>query len=331
MSKLRVGIIGLGLGRRRAAGFAQNDAAEVAALCDTDGDKVKAVLAEHPGATGYSDYRDMLKAEKLDIVVVATPDWLHLEQALAALECGCNLLVEKPMVTSLHDAATLIAAVEKSGLLCMVGQNYRRTPIPALTKQLIEDGTLGTVFHVVTDHLADKRKQFARSPWYASSEHPRAALLGTGIHAVDMVRWLGGEVEEAFGYGNHMAYEEFPDDDFTIAAYRLSTGAIGRAVVAYGAIIPPGTGSMRITVYGSKGTVKDGKLYTDADEGRDWRELPLPDLKDSFWDEVDDLLECLQNDTKPIVDAREGARNVAACLAAVEASKTGRPVAPARF
>ncbi|MGD8240649.1 MAG: Gfo/Idh/MocA family oxidoreductase [Armatimonadota bacterium] len=331
MSELRVGIIGLGLGRRRAAGFAANDAAQVAAVCDIDGDKVKAVLEEHPGATGYADCGDMLKSENLDIVVVATPDWLHLEQALAALESGCHILVEKPMVTTLHDAATLVDAVEKSGLQCIVGQNYRRTPIPALTKQLIEDGALGDVFHIVTDHLANKRGQFARCPWYASAEHPRAALLGTGIHAVDMVRWLGGEVEEAFGYGNHMAYPEFPDDDFTIAVYRLSTGAVGRAVVAYGAIIPPGAGSMRITVYGSKGTVKDGKLFTDEGDGKEWRDLPLPELKDSFWAEVDHFIECIQSATTPIVDVREGARNVAACLAAVEASKTRRPVAPARF
>lgn len=331
MSQLRVGIIGLGLGRRRAAGFAQNEAAQVCALCDVDGDKVKAVLEEHPGANGYSDYQEMLRAEKLDIVDVATPDWLHLEQCLAALRHECHVLLEKPMVTSLHDAATLVDEVEKSGMQLMVGQNYRRTPIPALTKQLIEDGTLGTVFHVVTDHLANKRRQFARAPWYASSEYPRAALLGTGIHAVDMVRWLGGEVEEAFGYGNHMAYEEFPDDDFTVALYRLSNGAIGRVVVAYGAILPSGAGSMKITVYGSKGTVMDGKLYTDADEGSQWREPPLPELKDSFWAEVDHFLECLQTDTRPIVDVREGARNVAACLAAVEAARTARPVAPARF
>ncbi|GAH89523.1 unnamed protein product, partial [marine sediment metagenome] len=90
MSKLRVGIIGLGLGRRRAAGFAQNEAAQVCALCDVDGDKVKAVLEEHPGANGYSDYEEMLRAEKLDIVDVATPDWLHLEQCLAALRHECH-------------------------------------------------------------------------------------------------------------------------------------------------------------------------------------------------------------------------------------------------
>jgi predicted dehydrogenase len=331
MSKLRVGIIGLGLGRRRAAGFAQNGAAQVCALCDVDGDKVAAVLEEHPGAKGYSSYEAMLRAERLDVVVVATPDWLHLEQCLAALRGGCHVLVEKPMVTSLPDAAALVEEVEKSGLQLMVGQNYRRTPVPVVTKQVIEDGTLGTVFHLVTDHLANKRQQFARCPWYASAEHPRAALLGTGIHAVDMLRWLGGEVEEAFGYSNHMAYEEFPDDDFTIALYRLSSGAIGRAVVAYGAILPPGAGSMGITVYGSEGTVMDGKLFTEGDGGREWRELPLPELKDSFWAEIDHFVECLESDTTPIVDVREGARNVAACLAAVEAAKTGQPVAPARF
>ena len=157
------------------------------------------------------------------------------------------------------------------------------------------------------------------------------------IHGVDLVMGNANKLDVLQHVTPHknpvpaVFCNDLPDDDFTIAVYRLSSGAIARAVVAYGAILPPGEGSMGITVYGSKGTVMDGKLFTDADRGREWRELPLPELKDSFWAEVDHFLECLQRDEQPIVDVREGARNVAACLAAVEASKTGRPVAPARF
>jgi UDP-N-acetylglucosamine 3-dehydrogenase len=328
MDRLRAVVLGLGLGRQRALGYAQNDDVDLCAVCDIANARVQNFVESHPTVHGYTNYEQMLDAEKPDIVNVSTPDWMHLEHAQMALQRGCHVLLEKPMVRSIAEAQKLLAAVEASGRTLMVGQNYRRTPKAVLAKECINTGKLGTLFYASAEHFANKRAQFARSPWYASAESPRAALLGTGIHAVDLLRWLIGEVEQAFAYGNHRAYPQFPGDDFTMVLYRFENGVVGRAGVAYGAILPPGGDGPSLQLYGSTGTLRDDRLYVG--EG-DWQQLDLPTLKNSFWQEVDHFIACLKAGKSPIVDVYEGARNVSACLAGIEAAQTGKTVKPVKF
>ncbi len=331
MDNLRAVVLGLGLGRQRALGYLQNNGVDLCAVCDVDQNRVNDFLKEHPEVHGYVDYQTMLTAEKPDIVNVSTPDWMHLQHAQLALQHNCHVLLEKPMVRTLADAEELIAAVEASSRTLMVGQNYRRTPIAVLAKQLISEGRLGTLFYAVAETFQNKRRQFAKSTWYASAEYPRAALLGTGIHAVDLLRWLIGEVEEAVAYSNHRAYVEFPGDDFTMVMYRFANGVIGRAGVAYGSVLPRGEGGLTLQLYGSDGTLHNDRLYVGENGQGEWEHGEMPPVKNPFWQEVDHFIECLQAGKSPIVDVYEAARNVAACLAGIEAAKTGKPVKPMRF
>jgi predicted dehydrogenase len=331
MPNLRAAVIGLGLGRQRAMGYLQNVHVDLCAVCDVDTDRVLAFKREHPEVRGYVDYEEMLHAEKPEIVNVSTPDWMHLEHSRIALERGCHVLVEKPMVCTLREAETMIRAVEENGRTLMVGQNYRRSPMAIVAQQLLAHDRLGTVFYAAAETFQNKRRQFERATWYASAEHPRAALLGTGIHAVDLLRWLLGEVEEAIAYANHLAYRDFPADDFTMALYRFPNDVVGRAGVAYGAVLPRGEGGLTLQVFGSEGTLHNDRFYAGpAGEGA-WEQADLPPMKNAFWREVDHLIECLMRGEAPEVDVYEGARNVAACLAGVEAAATGRPVRPHRF
>lgn len=331
MDELRVAVLGLGLGRRRALGYLQNENVRLCAVCDINAQKVEKFLSEHPNVRGYGDFETMLKQEKPDIVNISTPDWMHLEHSMTALQYGCHVLLEKPMVTSLADAEKLVRAVDQSGMKFMVGQSYRRTPIGVLPKQLLDEGALGTIFHAVAAMYQNKLRQFAGSPWYASKEHPRAALLGTGIHAVDMLRWLMGEVEEAFAYSNHLAYPDFPDDDFTTVLYRFEGGVIGRVDIAYAPVLPKGAGGLSVSLYGTHGSLEKGKFFRSESGGQDWETRELPPMKDAFWQQIDDFVECILNDQNPAEDVREAARIVAACLAGVESARTGKPVTPARF
>ena len=331
MSVYRVGIVGLGLGKQRAGGYLRNPDARIVAACDTDADRLRAFVAEHDDVRPYADYEEMLDAEDLDVVNVSTPDWMPLDHATMALRRGRHVLLEKPMVRSLGEVDALIRAVEESGRTLMVGQNYRRIPMSVLAKRLLAEDALGDLFYAASETFQHKRRQFARSPWYASAEHPRAALLGTGIHAVDLLRWLIGEVEEASAYGNHIAYPEFPGDDFTMVQYRFANGVIGRVGVGYGTVLPRGEGGMTLQLYGSKGSLSNERYYIGEPGAGEWVHEEAPPMKNAFWQEVDYFIECLDAGDTPAVDVREGARNVAACLAGVEAAATGRPVTPKRY
>jgi predicted dehydrogenase len=107
--------------------------------------------------------------------------------------------------------------------------------------------------------------------------------------------------------------------------------AIGRVGVAYAPVLPRGTVSPTLELYGTRGTYATGRLYTGAPGADDWETPAPPAVKDSFASEVDHFVACLQSGTPFDVDVREGARNVAACLAAVEAMRTGLPVRPQQF
>ncbi len=331
MERLRAAVLGLGLGRQRALGYLQNDDVDLCAVCDINKKRVSSFLEEHPEVHGYADYQTMLSTEAPDIMNVSTPDWMHLEHAQIALQHGCHVLLEKPMVRTLADAEALIKAVEASGKTLMVGQNYRRTPMAVLAKQLIKEGRLGTIFYAASETFQNKRRQFAGSPWYASAEYPRAALLGTGIHAVDMLRWLIGEVEEAFAYSNHQAYPEFPADDFTMVLYRFKNDIIGRVGVSYGCVLPRGEGGLTLRLYGSEGSLHNERFYIGEHGQGEWQQGDVSPMKNPFWQEVDHFIECLKTGKSPNVDVYEGARIVAACLAGVEAAETGKVVKPMQF
>ncbi len=331
MDKLKAVVLGLGLGRRRALGYLENEKVQLCAICDLNAQKVERFLSEHPDVRGYDDYETMLKQEKPDIVNVSTPDWMHLEHSTTALQHGCHVLCEKPMVTTIDEAQKLVEAVDRSGMKLMVGHSYRRTRTGVLPKQILEEGVLGTIFYAVAEMYQNKIRQFAGSPWYASKEHPRAALLGTGIHAVDMLRWLMGEVEEAFAYSNHLAYPDFPDDDFSTVLYKFPGGVVGRVDIAYAPVLPKSAGGLSIKLYGSHGTLENGKIFLSESEGREWETREVPQPKDAFWQHIDEFVECILNDQNPEEDVREAARIVAACLAGVESARTGKPVVPARF
>jgi predicted dehydrogenase len=198
------------------------------------------------------------------------------------------------------------------------------------------------LFFVELDYFEHKGRQFTNTPWYKSAEHPRAAILGTGSHAVDLLRWFGGEVEEAWGAGNHMAYQDFPDDDCMIGVFKLAGGAIGKVTQTYGSIRGAGNPDIRVTLHGTKGALEDDKLISMdwfpgesvlAVAGRKpWGPVPPVEQEQvSHSAIVDHFVDCLVEGRDPQPDGREGARTVAACLAVVEAASTGQPVRPAQF
>ena len=121
-----------------------------------------------------------------------------------------------------------------------------------LAKQIVKDNRLGSIFYLAIEEFVNKRSQFSQSTWYASAEYPRSALLGTGIHKVDMLRWLMSEVEQAFAYSNHLAYPEFPTDDFTRVMHRLANGTVGQASVAYGSMLPASDSGFKLRCVGLK-------------------------------------------------------------------------------
>ncbi|MDG0810391.1 Gfo/Idh/MocA family protein [Cohnella rhizosphaerae] len=161
------------------------------AIADPNETRAQEVAAEY-GIRSYSDYRTMIDHESPRIVIVAVPHFLHKECALYAAECGCAVLLEKPMALNTEECDEIIEAAQRNSAVMLVGHTQHYIAENRKAKQLIDSGVLGELVMI----------QDTRNMNYFSPSRPdwfyRKALAGGGIlanlgsHSIDKVQWLGG-------------------------------------------------------------------------------------------------------------------------------------------
>jgi scyllo-inositol 2-dehydrogenase (NADP+) len=141
------------------------------------------------GAKGYTDYEDMLKSEKPDLVVIASPTKFHFPQVLKAFEYGCDVFCEKPVVPTLREIDEIIAAKEKSGRKFMAYQPRRGLDDIVCLKHIISLGILGKIYMIKRSCSAFTR----RSDWQAFLANGGGMLNNYGSHFIDQLLYLGQE------------------------------------------------------------------------------------------------------------------------------------------
>ncbi|RLJ01191.1 MAG: gfo/Idh/MocA family oxidoreductase, partial [Candidatus Aenigmatarchaeota archaeon] len=159
---LKVGVVGLGMGRGHVEAYQAHPEAEVVAICDIDEGRLGQVGDRYGIARRYMDYREMLEKEELDIVSVATPNSLHMPITVAALQAGCHVLCEKPLALNAQEAKKMVEKAEEVGRRLMVNFSYRFDPISLALKDQVNKGVLGEPY-------------FARTVW-----HRRRGIPGFG-------------------------------------------------------------------------------------------------------------------------------------------------------
>lgn len=167
-------------------------------LVGRDADRVAAAAGRLGWRESATDWRRVIERDDIDIVDVCTPGSLHAEIAIAALEAGKHVIVEKPIANTLEEAERMAAAAEAAaarGQLSLVNFNYRRVPAIALAKQLIDAGRLGTIRHVRAAYLQDWLSDPATPmSWRLRREEAGSGALGDlGAHLADLVLHLTGE------------------------------------------------------------------------------------------------------------------------------------------
>lgn len=331
MAGRSVGVVGLGLGRHFTRACAASEYVDRLVICDPDGSLRANVVDEISSvAASYSSLSEMLDAERLDAAVVVTPDHLHRPHALACFAAGCNVLMTKPIATNLDDGRAIVRAAEAGSRVLMVAHERRfRTRVRAI-KKMLDSGDLGDIVHLRIDTIQDKRGQFSISPWYASAEAGRTALVGSGIHEVDLARHLFDRpLDSVFAYSNRLGNLEFPRDKTTSALFRFAGGGIAQVTVTYEAHWPEG-GSIddHFRLVGTRGIVVGDRVARDGQTG--WSDLPrdTDEIRVSIRRCVDEFLDALATGGPVPVDGREAFRSLAAAVAADEAAAAGSPRAP---
>ena len=197
MKPLGLGVLGLGEGRSIISAGVHSELWNVVCLCDTNAALAQERCAEFGLANYTTDYDAMLADPTVDAVGIYTPDHLHAEHVIRALDAGKHVICTKPFIDNLARAADVLGAQERSGKQVMVGQSTRFFAPFIRQRQHYDSGALGELATVEAAYNADHR-WFLKKPW---ARRPSFKWLYGGIsHPADLVRWYLADIVEVMGY-----------------------------------------------------------------------------------------------------------------------------------
>ncbi|PAW77151.1 MAG: dehydrogenase [Verrucomicrobia bacterium Tous-C9LFEB] len=192
MKKLRVGIVGLGMGRGHITGYQTHPEAEVVAIADSDPVRLAKVGDEFNVPQRYTVAEDMIRKEKLDVVSICTPNKYHKPLTILALKEGAHVLCEKPMAMNAREAREMLAQAKKSKRRIMINFSYRFNDQSFALKKQVEAGVLGEVYFGRT--VWHRRRGLPGfGGWFGIKEFSGGGpLIDLGVHRLDLALWLMG-------------------------------------------------------------------------------------------------------------------------------------------
>jgi predicted dehydrogenase len=254
-----VAFIGAGMWGPRLAGAAQRAGLEIVTCHSRDPERRQA-FAERFSCVAADTLERALDHPDVEGAVIATPNDVHAEQALACAERGRHVFVEKPIADTLGNAERMRDACAAAGVALMVGHCFRRLGSARRAKELIDSGALGEV--VMVEANMSLPGSFAPGAWRAQRErNPGAPIMQLGIHHVDTLRsWLG-PVRRASGRfaGGHATADI---DDVGVVTLEFESGALGALTGSY---VSPKTSFLR--AYGTEAVLDcriDFSVWPDA-------------------------------------------------------------------
>ena len=296
---------------------------EVVAVYGANHEKVGRLSQEY-GAVAYQDFAAFLAHRPMEMVIIGSPSGVHARQGIAAAQKGLHVLVEKPIAISVEQSAALITACEKANVkLGVIFQDHFKPQI-RLLKQVIDDGALGRIL------LADARVKWYRPQDYYGKSRWRGtwdldgggALMNQGVHTVDLLLWLLGDVERVQAMTATLLHS-IETEDTALALLDFTRGTLATLLATTAAY--PGY-SRRVEITGTEGTVI---LENDIIAAAHLRSRPeglvtaeAPDLNESssspvvgdfrgHQSAIEDFVRAVEQDRRPACDGRDAQRSVA--------------------
>jgi predicted dehydrogenase len=343
---LRFGIIGAGvIGAVHAAALDGLDGATLVAVADTEPDRARA-LAEQYGARPADD-TELLAAEDVDAVIVCTPSGLHADLAIAALDAGKDVVIEKPIDIRLAAADAIIEAERRSGRTVAVISQHRFDRSTEQVMDALTAGRLGRITSVIASHAWWRGQTYYdsgdwRGTWALDGG---GAVMNQTVHTINLMLTVAGEPVEVFAYTACLAHERIEVEDTAVAVVKFASGALGiihGTTAAY-----PGLDA-RLSVYGTSGSavISDDELvFIHQNEGQP-KEIKMSDLTGAnqaqpsdrlapeerglglaHRSQLADFVASVRAGRPPRVGTADARTSLAVILALYESAATGAPVA----
>ena len=236
MKEIKMGVVGCGSIAEIAhfPSIARCDEAKLVAVCDVNPDTAKAAAAKWGAEQWFTDYRKMYEKTRLDAAVIASPNNVHRNQAVAAAKAGIHVVVEKPLAVTNVEAWEIVNACKTAGVKLMVGCDRRFWIHNQWAKELIEAGVIGKLLmsrSCLHEHWYNYQNHVAKTDFRLHCNVAGgAALNDTGAHAIDLLTWLNGsKVKRAVGVAKRLAMPESYTlcDDTALVMVEFENGAFG--------------------------------------------------------------------------------------------------------
>lgn len=340
----KIALLGAGLiGREHAALLSANRYTKLVAIADP-AEAAKDLASEY-STRHYPDYEKMLDEMRPDGAIIALPNALHADAAIACVERGIPCLVEKPVADTLAAALRLVEAVERTGVPVLIGHQRRHSPDIAKARQLVQDGTLGRLVAVNAMWMAKKPHAYFDAAWRRQAGG--GPLLINLIHDIDCLRFICGDMEEVLAFTSNEV-RKFGVEDTASISVRFSSGALGTLMMSDTAVSPynwdtaagqalyfPHQPENAYFLSGTTGAlaVPSMDLWRHEAEDGHWqhplvkRHVTL-DGSRAYNNQLSHFIDVITGKAAPLVSARDGMMTLATVLAITRSGNEGRPVRP---
>lgn len=347
--KIGFGIIGCGMiSRFHAKAIADIKGAKIVGCYDSFAGAAPR-YAEEVGCKAYDKLEDMLANPDIHVVTICTPSGAHMEPAVQCAKAGKHVVVEKPLEVTLKRCDAIINACQQNNVrLCAIFPS-RFAPANIALRDAIQDGRFGRLTMASTSiKWWRDQKYYDQGGWRGTFKlDGGGAYMNQGIHNVDLMYWLMGEVVEVSAFTGTLAHERIEVEDTGVAILKFANGALGTIEATTSAF--PGL-LKRIEIHGSTGSARVEDQYVDLwdfagksakDKGvREKLWKPAPDaLANSggatdpkaishvgHREQLKDFIKALESGGRPKVDGVDGRKSVEIILAIYKSAWTGKPV-----
>jgi predicted dehydrogenase len=313
----------------------------VAAAWDND-----AQLAEFVntfGVKGYSDHRELLEREDVDVVHIASPVARIPELAIDSARSGKHIVLGKPMAMSVGDADRMVAEIDRAGVLCFPFQGIMRLRGAELKKR-VDDGAIGELIllhQTCRWSIAEDWYRSGRPGWFADPQHvPGGAFIDEGIYWIDFFRWLASsEVIQVEARMANLVHKDIAVEDWGMASFTFANGVFATLEASWTIAAPRASGPspkqnsvVRSEIVGTRGEIIDQSFRTPrravlAAGAGDWifeRQSEEPYAPASPFP-LTHLLDCLEHGRPPIATIHDARTSFVIAMAAYESARHGRP------
>ncbi len=342
MSPVKLAIAGGGvIGRRHAGAIANADDTILVAIADPALNGKQ--LADDMDVPLFPNLHALLAAESIDGVIVSTPTEHHFNPTITALDNGCHVLVEKPIMATGKEADQVVAKAAESSRHVLVGHHRRYYGLTHRARNIIQSGELGQLVAVSGQWTMRKADDYYHSDWRKKWE--AGPVLTNLIHEIDTLRFICGEIESISAEVSH-AVRHWEKEDAVAMVMRFASGAIGTFILSDQATSPwawelgtgetvffPKTGQNSVRFMGTKAALDfpNLTLWCHGDKPPDWNHLISPDpielkLEDAYALQIAHFAAVIADREAPIITAADGTMTLRTALAVFEAASLGQRI-----